>query len=456
MSQAWEGYLVDHDEELIDGLVDFLRIPSVSALPEHEADVGRAAEWVAARLRRIGVPEVALLPTERNPVVYGHWHVADDQPTAVIYGHYDVQPPDPIDLWDSPPFAPEVRDGRLYARGASDDKGNFFASLAAVEALVRTQGAPPINLTFFVEGEEEIGSPSLAPFVRAERERFACDFVISADGGMHGPDAPSLTVASKGLAACQVDLRTNRSDLHSGMFGAAAPNAVQALVQLVATFHTPDGRVAIDGFYDQVRELSPAAREEIAAVPFDDEAFRAELGTASLWGEPGYTTLERRWARPTLDLNGVWGGFMGEGTKTVTPAEAHAKITCRLVPDQEPEAIIDLIERHVARHCPPGAQATVRRFPGSARPFAVRPDHPALGTALEVLRELYGTEPLVIRTGGTVPVAALFQEELGADMIFFAWGMPDNQIHAPNESMRLDDLRQAMRGYGAYLTALAR
>ncbi|MDP9359056.1 MAG: dipeptidase, partial [Chloroflexota bacterium] len=355
MSQTCESYLAEHEERLVDDLCEFLRIPSISALPAHDADVARAADWVAERLRQAGVPEVTLLPTGRNPVVYGHWHVADDQPTALIYGHYDVQPPDPLDLWESPPFAPEIRDGRIYARGASDDKGNVFAPLAALEALVRTGGAPPINLKFFVEGEEEIGSPSMPAFLRQERERLACDFVISADGGMYGPDDPSLTVASKGIAACQVDLRTNRTDLHSGSYGAVAPNAVQAMIQLAATFHTPEGRVAVEGFYDRVRDLTPAEREEIAAVPFDREAFLAELGAPALWGEPGYSELERRWARPTLDLNGVWGGFAGEGTKTVTPCEAHVKITCRLVPDQDPAEIVSLIERHVERHCPAGA-----------------------------------------------------------------------------------------------------
>ncbi len=456
MSQTCESYLAEHEERLVDDLCEFLRIPSISALPAHDADVARAADWVAERLRQAGVPEVTLLPTGRNSVVYGHWHVADDQPTALIYGHYDVQPPDPLDLWKSPPFAPEIRAGRIYARGASDDKGNVFAPLAALEALVRTGGAPPINLKFFVEGEEEIGSPSMPAFLRQERERLACDFVISADGGMYGPDDPSLTVASKGIAACQVDLRTNRTDLHSGSYGAIAPNAVQAMIQLAATFHTPEGRVAVEGFYDRVRDLTPAEREEIAAVPFDREGFLAKLWAPALWGEPGYSELERRWARPTLDLNGVWGGFAGEGTKTVTPCEAHVKITCRLVPDQDPEEIVGLIEQHVERHCPAGARATVQRFPGSARPFAIRHDHPALEPARRVLRELYGKEPLVVRTGGTIPVAELFQQTVGADMIFFAWGMPDSQVHAPNESMRLEDLRRAMRGYCAYLTALAR
>ncbi|MBX6753406.1 dipeptidase [Thermorudis peleae] len=456
MTSAAEVYLQEHEEELLRAYFDLLRIPSVSALPQHQDDVRRAAEWVAERLRHIGVPHVELLPTERNPVVYGEWLVDPAKPTALLYGHYDVQPPDPLDLWETPPFEPTVRNGRVYARGASDDKGNLFAALCGVEALVRTQGKPPINLKFFFEGEEEIGSPSLAPVIEAHRQKLACDFVISADGGMYDYDLPSVTLSSKGLCACEVVLRTAATDLHSGQYGAAVPNAVQSLVQLAATFHTPEGKVAIAGFYDKVRELTPEERAEIAAVPFNEQQLLERVGAKALWGEPGYSPLERMWARPTLDLNGIWGGFQGEGVKTVTPCEAHVKITCRLVPDQDPEEILDLIERHVTTHCPPWAEVSVKRFPGSARPFAVRRDHPALLTAKQVLRELYGKEPLAERTGGTVPVAELFQRLLGADMIFFAWGMPDNRVHAPNESYRLEDFRMMARAYTRYLEALAR
>ena len=461
MSDGCDRYLREHDARHLEELKEFLRIPSVSSLPEHRADMLRAAEWVAARLRALGARGVELLPTAGNPVVWGEWPAPDPQagaaaPTAILYGHYDVQPPDPLDLWQTPPFEPAVRDSRLYARGASDDKGNMFAPLAAIEALVATAGRPPIGLKFLFEGEEEIGSPSLPAFVLDNAARLAADFVLCADGGMFGPDTPSLTVASKGIAACQIDLRTAATDLHSGMHGAAVPNAVEALTRLVATLHDADGRVAVRGFYDAVRDLSAAERAQIAAVPFDEEEYRRGLGLAALWGEPGYTALERRWARPTLDLNGIWGGFAGEGLKTVTPCEAHAKITCRLVPDQTPEAVLDLIEAHVREHCPPGATATLRRFGGAARPFAVAPDHPALGAAGRVLRDLYGKEPLIVRIGGTLPVAETFQTELGIDLIFFAWGMPDSGAHAPNESIRLDAFDYARRGYCALLPELAR
>ncbi|HUY99711.1 MAG TPA: dipeptidase [Thermomicrobiaceae bacterium] len=455
MANACDQYLRDHEGEHLDQLKELLRIPSVSALPQHRDDVLRAAEWVAGHLRAIGVPDVALLPTAGNPVVFGAWIVDPSKPTAMVYGHYDVQPPDPLDLWLTPPFEPTERDGKLYARGASDDKGNLFVALKGLEAVVATQGRPPVNLKFFFEGEEEVGSPSLPVFVHAERERLACDFIISADGSMFAPDRPSLTLASKGLAACQINVRTASGDMHSGQFGAAVPNAVQAIIQLAASFHTPDGRVAVEGFYDTVRDLTPEDRAELAAVPLDEEEYRQRVGARALWGEPGYRAIERTSARPTLDLNGVWGGFQGAGIKTVTPAEAHVKVTCRLVPEQEPGQILELIERHVARHCPPTAACTVDRFAGSARPFKISREHPALQKANVVLGDLYDRDPLMVRLGGTLPVADIFQRELGADIIFFAWGMPDSQVHAPNESFRLDSFRQAPRAWCAYLDALA-
>jgi acetylornithine deacetylase/succinyl-diaminopimelate desuccinylase-like protein len=455
VSDACESYLREHDDAQMAQLHEFLRIPSVSSLPEHREDVRRAAEWVADRLRALGAQGVELLRTEGNPVVFGEWPAPAGAPTAILYGHYDVQPPDPLDLWTTPPFEPTARDGRLYARGAADDKGNMFAPLAAIEALVATLGSLPIGVKCLFEGEEEIGSPSLPSFIRANRERYRADFALCADGGMWAPDQPSLTVASKGIAAAQIDLRTANTDLHSGGYGAAVPNAVEALARLVTTLHDQHGRVAVAGFYDPVRDLTARERAEIEAIPFDEEEFRRGLGLKALWGDPEYTALERRWARPTIDLNGIWGGFTGEGLKTVTPKEAHAKITCRLVPDQEPGAVLDAIEAHLQAHCPPGATVTLRRFGGAARPFAIRPDHPALGAARDVLRDLYGKEPLITRAGGTLPLAETLQTELGADMIFFSWGMPGDNVHAPDESILLDAFATSRRAYCALLPALA-
>ena len=454
MAEAWDAYLAEHEARHLDDLFALLRIPSVSALPEHRADVDRAATWVADRLRRAGVPEVDLLHGGTHPLVLGRWHVGDGVPTVLIYAHYDVQPPDPLDLWHSPAFEPTVRDGRIYARGAGDDKAGLMLTIAAIEALAQTAGAPPVNLICFFEGEEEIGSPSLAGLIHAERDRLACDAILSADGGMAGPDLPSLAVSTKGLAGCQIDVRTGSTDLHSGEYGAAVPNAVQVVARLVASLHDAEGRVAVAGFYDAVREPSEAERAELALVPYDEAAFTAEVGSAGRWGEPGWSVLERRWLRPTVDLNGIWGGFQGEGAKTVTPCQAHAKITCRLVPGQEPDQIVELLRRHVAAHTPPGVEATVMALPGSARPFAVDRGDPALLAAGRVLRRMFGRDPIVVRSGGTLPVAEIFQRELGADMVFFAWSLPDCQAHAPNEWFRLEDFRRGARAYCALLHEL--
>lgn len=452
---ACDAYLREHDARHLEELKTFIRIPSASSLPEHRDDVRRAAEWVADELRRLGAQDVALLPTGGNPVVYGVWPAPEGAPTAILYGHYDVQPPDPLDLWETPPFEPTVRNGRLYGRGAADDKGNMYVPLKAIEAYQAVHGSLPIGLKCMFEGEEEIGSPNLHGFVRDNLTLLAADFALCADGGQWGPDTPSLTLSSKGIAACQLDLRTANTDLHSGMHGAAAPNAVEALARLVTTMHDDAGRVTVAGFYDAVRELTADERAQIAAIPFDEEEYRADLSLPALWGEPGHTVSERRSARPTLDLNGIWGGFTGEGLKTVTPSEAHAKITCRLVANQEPGAILDAIEAHVQNHCPPGATVAVRRFPGAARPFTISQDHPAMQAARRVMADLYGKEPLFVRMGGTLPIAETLQTELGADMIFFAWGMPGDNIHAPNESYMLDAFMIARRAYCALFTELA-
>ncbi len=451
---AWDAYLEEHHDEHLEQLFDLLRIPSVSASPEHQDDVRRAAEWVADALRSVGVPKVEVMPSAGNPVVYGEWIVDPGKPTALIYGHYDVQPPDPLELWESPPFEPTVRDGKIYARGASDDKGDLFMPIKALEALAKTRpdGQPPVNVKFTIEGEEEIGSPNLPAFIRDNAELLACDVVLCADGGMWGPDAPSITTASKGVAACQVNVRTANVDMHSGQYGASVANAVQVAVQLAASMHTPEGRVAIEGFYDDVRELTEEERREFAEVPFDEEGYKRDLGVNALWGEPGYTPVERNWGRPTLDLNGFWGGFQGDGIKTVTPSEAHFKITCRLVANQEPQKILELIERHVEHHGPPGATATVERFPGAARPFAIRRDHPVLVAAEETLGDLYDRDPYVIRTGGTLPVAETYQTQLGADLVFYSFSMPGSRAHAPNESFGIQDsFVMARRAYCALL-----
>lgn len=451
-----DRYFAAHRERHLEELNAFLRIPSISALPGHKDDVRRAAEWAAAKLREMGMPHVEIWETDGHPAVYGEWAVADDQPTVLIYGHVDVQPVDPEALWETPPFEPTVRDGRLYARGACDDKGNVWIAAKAVEALAALHGRPPLNVKFLLEGEEEVGSPNLAPLLRRQAERLRADVVLCADGGFYLPQKPSITLGSRGLCALQLDVRGPRSDLHSGEYGGSIQNPIHALAHILASMRSPDGRIAVAGFYDDVRELTPGEREAIAALPFDEEAYLAELGVKEPFGEPGYSNLERRWARPTLEVNGIWGGFQGEGTKTVLPAEAHAKITCRLVPDQDPQRVLDALEAHVKEHTPPGVEVSVRRFPGAARAYLMDADHPAVHEAVGVLRDVYGEEPALTRTGGTLPVAEMVQSILGTDFVFFTFGDPDANIHAPNEFLRLESFDKGVRAYALLLQRLAR
>ncbi len=456
MTQDWKQDLAGRRDTLHQEFMQLLSMPSVSTDPARAGDVRATAEWVADRLRRAGVPDVRIVETPGHPSVLGSWHVADNQPTVLIYGHYDVQPEEPVELWDTPAFEPTVRDGKVYARGSSDMKGNLLTAIHGVEALVRAHGRPPVNVKFLFEGEEEIGSPNLAALVEQEKDYLAADAVLSADGGQFGPDQPELTVGLKGLGGCQINLTTANSDLHSGMYGATVPNAVRAMVQLAATFHDADGRVQVEGFYDKVHDLTPEEREEIAAVPFDEQAFASDIGLDVLTGEEGWTPVERMWARPTLDMNGIWGGFQGEGTKTVTPREAHLKVTCRLVPDQDPVEIVSLIEKHVRKHCPAGAKVEVQQIPGRAKPFVLDRTNPVSITAGEVLEELFGNPPYITRGGGTIPATGIFQDILGIDTIQFAWSMPGSGAHAPNEWYRLEDYDRGSVGYAMLLERLAR
>jgi len=452
----WRQDLAERKDALEQELLELLAMQSVSTDPARKDDTRRTAEWVANRLRKAGVPDVKIVQTEGHPSVLGRWHVSDDQPTVLIYGHYDVQPAEPLDLWDTPPFEPTVRDGKLFARGSSDMKGNLLTSLHGVEALARAYGEPPINVVFLYEGEEEIGSPHLPELVEAEKEFLAADAVLSADGGQHGADQPALNVGLKGLGGCQINLTTANSDLHSGMYGATVPNAVQSLVQLAATFHDADGRVQVEGFYDNVHDLTKDERREVTDVPFDEATFRQQLGLDELWGEAGWTPVERLWARPTLDMNGIWGGFQGDGSKTVTPREAHLKVTCRLVPNQMPADIVTLIEKHVRKHCPPGANVEVAPIQGSAKPFMLDRDNAVHKVAGEVLEELFGKKPYIVRSGGTIPATGIFQDILKADSVMFGWSQPGSGAHAPNEWFRLEDYEHGRIAYALLLERLKR
>jgi acetylornithine deacetylase/succinyl-diaminopimelate desuccinylase-like protein len=455
MVRDWESTLAERSDNYLDELLEFVRIPSVSTTPEHAPDVAAAAHWVADRLTKAGVPEVEVIPTTGHAVVIGRWHAAAGKPTVLLYGHFDVQPADPLELWESPPFEPTIRDGILYARGVADMKANLLTMIQAIEALAQEAGAPPVNVTFLFEGEEEIGESHLPEVVEDQKERLKADVGLSGDGSMGGIDLPLILVSAKGIAELEIEVETSTTDLHSGEYGAAVPNAVHALVQLAATFHTPDGKVAIAGFYDDVRELTETERTEIAAYPQSDEEFAAEAGVDGLWGEPGYTALERRGARPTIDFNGIFGGFQGGGTKTVTPARAVLKVTSRLVARQDPRRIQDLIAKHVEKHAPTNAKVTVHRYGEGAFPYEINPDNPVLATQRAVLRDIFGVEPVTSRAGGSVPILEVLQRVLGIDVVTLGFGLPGRRNHAPNENYHLSQLPIARRTYASFLSALA-
>jgi acetylornithine deacetylase/succinyl-diaminopimelate desuccinylase-like protein len=443
----------EHDQ-ILDELMEFTAIPSVSTDPAHAADVRAAAQWVATQLREAGEFTIRMMPTPGASVVYAEWLGAAGAPTVLIYGHYDVQPEDPIDQWVSPPFAPTLRDGRLYARGVSDDKGPLLIPIKVAAAFFAVHGRLPLNVKFMFEGEEEIGSRHLEPFVAQNKQLLAADVVISADGGMWRIDEPSLTVANRGLAGLELTLKGPAKDLHSGRHGGAVANPLHALARLVASLHQSDGRVAVAGFYDRVRELTPAERAELAQLPFDEAAYLKQVGAAAAVGEPGYATLERQWTRPTLEVNGMWGGYQGPGMKTIVPSAAHAKITCRLVPDQDPDEVVALVTRHLERHVPPGTTVTIQPCEPSARPAHIARDHWALQAAETALAQVYGVRPLIVRMGGTVPVAETFQRLMGLDTVYFSFSTGDEDFHAPNEFFRVHRLHEGLAAWARLFAIL--
>ncbi|MFO7173067.1 MAG: dipeptidase [Bacillota bacterium] len=453
--QHVDSYLTQHREAHLEELKEFLRFPSISALSAHKEDMVRTAQWLAAALERAGLENARVLPTQGHPAVYAEWLHEPGAPTALVYGHYDVQPVDPLHLWETPPFEPSIRDGKIYARGAVDDKGQVFAQVKAVEALLRTEGRLPVNLKFLIEGEEEVGSRHLPELLEQHRDLLRADVVVISDTSFFAPDVPAVTVGLRGLVALELTLRGPRRDLHSGVYGGAVQNPLHALVQLLASLRSPDGRILVEGFYDKVRPLSPEEREAWARLPFDPEAFREEVGAPALFGEAGYTPLEQTWARPTLEINGLWGGFTGEGTKTVLPAEAHAKITCRLVPDQDPDEIYDLVAAQLRKNLPPGVTLEVRKEKGKGRPVLTPVDHPAVQAAFDALRETYGKEPVPIRSGGSIPIVESFATILGLPAVLMGFGLPGENEHAPNEHWDLAQFDGATRTLARYWHKLA-
>jgi acetylornithine deacetylase/succinyl-diaminopimelate desuccinylase-like protein len=444
-----------HDR-ILDELVEFASIPSVSTDPAHAADMKAAGAWVASTLAAAGPFAVRTIATNGNPVIYGEWLGARGKPTVLVYGHYDVQPEDPVAKWHSPPFTPTVRDGRLYARGVSDDKGPMLIPIKVAEAFFAVAAALPVNVKCMFEGEEEIGSPSLDAFIRDHKDLLAADVVLSADGAMWRVDEPSLTVSSRGLAGLEFTLTGAGKDLHSGRHGGGVANPLHAMAQLIAGLHEADGRVAVAGFYDHVVELTTGERADLAALPFDEARYLQQVGAPAAFGEPGYSTLERQWTRPTLEVNGMWGGYQGPGGKTVIPSEAHAKITCRLVPDQDPEQIVARLVRHLEANVPPGTRLSISLSEHGARPARIDADHYALQAAGEALRAVYGVEPLVVRMGGTVPISELFQRHMALDTVFFSFSTADEDYHAPNEFFRVHRLHEGLEAWARLWELLGR
>jgi acetylornithine deacetylase/succinyl-diaminopimelate desuccinylase-like protein len=447
-------YFREERNQHLNQLKEFLRIPSISALSQHRADMRAAAAWLEAELKRIGMRRVQILETGGHPAVYAERLDHPGKPVVLVYGHYDVQPVDPLHLWETPPFEPSIRDNKIYARGASDDKGQVFMHLKVIEAILKHEAQFPVNLKILVEGEEEIGSTNLEKLLTQHQEMLRADVVLISDTSLYAPGVPSITYAVRGLAALEVRVSGAKGDLHSGLFGGAAPNAVHGLVQLLASLRRPDGGIAVAGFYDGVRELSAEERQAFAALAFSEDALKQELGVTALPGEPGYSALERMWARPTLEINGIWGGFQGEGTKTVIPARAGAKITCRLVPDQDPVRVQDVIEQHLKAHCPPGI--TLECIRGDASPAAITPiDHPAIRAAADALAEAYGNPARFIRSGGSIPVVGMFQRVLGAPSVLMGFGLETENFHAPNEHFHLENFDKGMRALYRYWYKLA-
>jgi acetylornithine deacetylase/succinyl-diaminopimelate desuccinylase-like protein len=444
LPSSLEPFFSANGPRIRDELFDFLRIPSVSARSEHNPDTARAADWVAESLRAVGLT-AEVIPTAGHPVVLGEWRNAGpDAPTVLIYGHYDVQPAEPLELWDSPPFEPTVRDGRIYARGSVDDKGQLFLHVKALEAHLTERGTLPVNVIVLAEGEEEVGSEHLAPFIQQHADRLKCDAVVISDSAMFAPGLPSILSSLRGMAYFQIDVQGPNGDLHSGSYGGAVVNPAMALARILATMHDADGRIAIPGFYDSVREWPAAVRDQMRTLPFDEQNFMHEVGVTSLGGERGHTTLEKLWTRPTCEVNGLLSGYTGEGAKTVLPAKAMAKVSCRLVPDQSPAEIEQLMKAHVAKVAPAGVTATVTHLHGGM-PWRADLQGPLFDAARRALTAAFGREPVITGEGGSIPVVGDFERILGAPVLLVGFGLPGENAHAPNEWLGVENFEKGMR-----------
>jgi len=440
---AIDSYLREKAAQFEDELCELLRIPSVSADSRHRGDVRRAAGWVADQFRRLGFL-VELCETPGHPIVYAESPRQAGAPTVLVYGHYDVQPPDPMDEWISPPFEPTRRNGNLYARGATDDKGQMLTHVKSAQAWIETAGSVPVNLKYIIEGEEEVGSANLERFIDANAARLACDCVVISDTSQFCPGQPAITYGLRGIAYFELRLSGPKQGLHSGTFGGAVSNPANALARMLAALHDDQGRIQVPGFYDDVVPLTDQERRQFVQLPFDETKFKQQIGVAALSGETGFTTLERRWARPTCDINGLWSGYQGEGAKTVLPARAGAKFSFRLVPNQDPAKIGRLLDEMLRRLCPPGIQLELIEMHGA--PGVMTPlDSPFIAAASRAIEQGFGRRPVFIREGGSIPVVSTFRRKLGVDTLLLGWGLDDDNTHGPNEKFCLADFHRGIR-----------
>jgi acetylornithine deacetylase/succinyl-diaminopimelate desuccinylase-like protein len=429
--EAVQNYIKTHRQRFLDELLDFLRIPSISADTKHKDDVLKAANWLSAELKRIGMEDVEIIPTKGHPIVFGQKKVSDDVPTILVYGHYDVQPPDPLNLWTSPPFEPVIKDDKIYARGSCDDKGQLYMHVKAIEAMI-AEGNLACNVKVMFEGEEEVGSANLGHFLETHKDRLGADVILVSDTSIIANDVPSITTGLRGLSYVEVEVTGPNKDLHSGVYGGAVANPVNVLCSMIASMHDADRHITIPGFYNDVDEVSAEERKQMNMAPFDENAYKLELNVHSLQGEKGYTTLERTSIRPTLDVNGIWGGYIGEGAKTVLPSKAFAKISMRLVPHQDPDQITELFTEHFKSIAPPSVQVEVRVHHGG-QPAVTPTDTIEYKAASKAMLKSFGKEPLPQRSGGSIPIVALFESILGVKTVLLGFGLDSDDIHSPNE-----------------------
>lgn len=449
-----DSYFTREDKRIRSELDDFLRIPSVSARSEHNADTARCADWLATQIRAAGM-SATVHSTPGHPIVVGEWRNAGPKAqTVLVYGHYDVQPAEPLELWTSPPFEPTVRDGKLFARGSVDDKGQLYIHVKAAEALLKQRGKLPVNLILLAEGEEEVGSDSLADFVQKHAQLLRADAVVISDSSMFGPGQPSILSSLRGIAYFQIDVIGPAQDLHSGSYGGAVVNPAMALARMLATMHDAKGRITIDGFYDRVRKWPKKERDAMRKLPFSEKTFAAEAGASALGGEEGYTTLERIWMRPTCEVNGLLGGYTGEGAKTVLPSKAMAKVSCRLVPDQDPERIAKLFRAHVKRVAPKGVKVEVQYIHGG-KPWKAELTGPLYDAARRALKAAFGKEPVIVGEGGSIPVVGDFDGVLKAPVLLMGFGLPGENAHAPDEWISLENFTKGLRAVSTLYEEIA-